>query len=182
VRIDPGTLAIARVAGILDSMMRLLAGTFVGLLGCSTGPGDADAVASSPLSGTMVGAPWTFQMGELHPSQRTPLGNVVARLFQSAYTQCSNDLPATPSLELIFPLQTGDFVLGRSYGVGVAFLGIPCVGIHCGQIDVKTPTASEARIVIDVLTETKATGGVRARYNDNNEVNGRFELAVCPSP
>lgn len=129
----------------------------------------------------MVGAPWTFQMGEIRPSQRTPLGNVVARLFQSTYTQCSNDAPATPSLELLFPLQTGDFVLGQSYGVGVEFLGLPCVGIQCGKIAAKTPTASEARIVIDVLTETKATGGVRARYDDNNEVNGRFELAVCPS-
>jgi hypothetical protein len=40
--------------------------------------------------------------------------------------------------------------------------------------------ATEGRIVVDSVTATRVTGGLHGIYNDGNEVDGRFDVTICP--
>lgn len=40
--------------------------------------------------------------------------------------------------------------------------------------------ATNGRIVVDEVTATTVKGGLVASYDGSNEVNGRFEVTICP--
>jgi hypothetical protein len=77
-------------------------------------------------------------------------------------------------LVALIPQQRGDYELDESHGVGFYRSG-------GGNADAKlAPIATVGRLVVDVVTETTVTGSLYAVIDDANEVNGRFELTVCP--
>jgi hypothetical protein len=40
--------------------------------------------------------------------------------------------------------------------------------------------ATKGRIVVDEVTTTTVQGGLVAEYDGSNQVNGRFEVTICP--
>ena len=40
--------------------------------------------------------------------------------------------------------------------------------------------ATDGRIVVDTVSATRVTGGLHGTYDFDNEVNGQFDLTVCP--
>ncbi|HEY6178995.1 MAG TPA: hypothetical protein VIX73_31295 [Kofleriaceae bacterium] len=79
------------------------------------------------------------------------------------------------------PLQAGDYAIDAVATSASARVNFFSPG------DVKhpepvAPEATEGRLVIDTVTDAEVTGGLRARFDSYNDINGRFELALVRSP
>ena len=131
---------------------------------------------SSSLSGTVAGSPWKFQSGSV--TMRGANGLFVATLFASAGAGCAGSSPASPAVTALVPLQPGDYAVENA-GSRVNFSTTGDVNLPTRASKV-SPAATSGQLTIDTVTDTRMTGRLRARFDSDNEVEGRFELTVCP--
>jgi len=125
-------------------------------------------IAATPLSGTVDGMPWTFQVGATNAFLSEGETDFFATFHASSYMTCVTSGPTELSLIASVPRQPGDFDL--DFERSVTFVGAD---------DFNRVTA-EGRIEIDSVTATMVTGGLHATFDKSNEVNGRFQISVCP--
>ncbi len=106
-------------------------------------------------------------------------GLFVATLFASAGAECSGSSPASPALAVLVPLQPGEYAVDSS-GSRVNFPSTGDVNLPTGMSKI-SPAATSGHLTIDTVTDTAMTGRLRASFDSDNDVEGRFELTVCPS-
>jgi hypothetical protein len=135
------------------------------LAGCSSSGGDN--IVESSLSGKVAGQPWTFQVGatDAFLSDDT---SFFAALYATPYTACVDSEPTTPHLLVSVPKKPGDYDLSLALNITFA------VGSSDNLISLN------GKITVDSVTATSVTGGLVTRYDDGNDVNGQFELTICP--
>jgi hypothetical protein len=137
------------------------------LAGCTGDDGGGDVV-DAPLSGKIGGQSWTFQVGATDAFLSEGDGDFFAALYASPYTACVDREPTGPHILAAIPKQPGDYNL--SLMRNITFV-----------IDGSTNLVSlEGQIVVEEVTATMVTGGLRTRRDDGNDVNGRFQLTICP--
>jgi hypothetical protein len=143
----------------------LILASAAALAGCSSSS-DSEPIATSPLSGKVVGQSWTFQVGATDAFQSED-GDFAATLYATSYTPCTTSEPPGPRLFVSVPKQPGVYPLTLTRNITFANGSDNLITVD-GEIEVHEVTA------------THVTAGLRTRYDDGNDVNGQFELTVCP--
>jgi hypothetical protein len=152
-------------------MTKLLASvvlSIVPIAACSTSSSKVD-IASSPLSGTVDGMPWTFQVGATNAFLSDGDPNFFATFHAASYMPCVDIEPAGPHLIVSVPKQPGDYDFDLS--LNMTFVGN----------NDENRIATDGRIVVDSVTATTVTGGLHGTFDAGNEVNGRFQISICPN-
>lgn len=141
--------------------------TQLALAACSGSDGGDVEIAATPLSGKVGGQAWTFQAGatDAFLSQDS---DFFAALYDTSFTPCGFDEPTGPHLLVSVPKQPGEYPLSLQRNITFVV----------GEAD--NLISLEGRIVVDEVTATRVTGALVTRRDDGNDVNGEFELTVCP--
>jgi hypothetical protein len=140
--------------------------------GCSSsddgGGTNGGAIIDTTLSGKVGGQTWSFQVGATDAFLSDGDDNFFAALYATAYTPCSGPEPSGLHLLVAVPKQPGDYPLNLMRNVTFV------VGDSDNLISL------DGHIIVDEVTATTVTGGLRTRRDDGNDVNGQFQLTVCP--
>lgn len=149
------------------SMRTILIASILSLsaLGC----GESFEIADQPLQGQVGGASWSFVKGDTNAFLSDEDG-YFATLFAEDYEACGFSQGAGNSLILSIPTAKGDYDLGfqRNMTFVVDEDGGP-----------QNLVATEGRIVVDEITATTITGGIHARFDSDNEIDGTFTVSIC---
>lgn len=143
----------------------------LGLAGCGGGSGaggGGGAISSAPLAGKIGGQAWTFGTGESDAflSDATTLW---VDAYAGTFTPCAGNAPLDGDrLILNLPRKTGTSRL--SLDLTETF--------YLGNGD--NLVATSGTIVIDAVTDTTISGGVKFAYDANNSVDGQFTATICP--
>lgn len=141
---------------------------FVVLAGCSSSDDNGENVATSPLAGKVGGQTWTFQIGATDAFLSEGEDDFFAALYAESYTPCTGIEPTSPHLLVSVPKQPGSYDFGTMRNITFVTAGDDNLISLSGQI------------VVDSVTATMITGGVRSHRDDSNDVNGQFQLTICP--
>ena len=137
------------------------------LSGCSSSSDGGGDIAATPLAGKVGGQSWTFQAGLA--SSLSGEDDLLGVLYAEAFTPCTADEPSSSAhLFLAVPRQPGTYAFSPSRNITFAGTGDNDVFSLNGQI------------VVESVTATMVTGGVRSQYDDGNQVDGQFQLTICP--
>lgn len=134
---------------------------------CSSSSSDID-IAATPLAGSVGGTPWTFRVGATDAFLSRDSTEFFATFYAASYTPCVDSEPSGPHLIVAVPKAPGDYDMNLSRNM--TFIGS----------DDRNLIAIDGRIVIDSVTATTVTGGLHGTYDGSNEVNGQFQIAICP--
>ena len=118
------------------------------------------------LSGMVSGQQWSFVAGSTDGFLSEGQDDFFAVLYPKAYTACGSE-PSGPHLIVSIPKVAGDYSMNLSRNM-----------TFVDGSDNKI--ATDGRIVVDSVTSTHVTGGLHGTYDFDNEVNGQFDLTVCP--
>jgi hypothetical protein len=143
-----------------------LLAALLALPACSGSSDGDEEIAAGPLSGKVAGQAWTFQAGATDAFLSED-GDFFAALYDTSFTPCGFDEPNRPHLLLSLPKQPGTYDL--SLMRNITFV----VG------ESENLVSLDGQIVVDEVTATSVTGGLRTRRDDGNDVNGQFQLTVC---
>ena len=135
---------------------------------CSASSSSVD-IASSPLAGSVGGKAWSFQVGATDAFLSEGDPNFFATFYASSYTPCVDIEPSGPHLIVAVPKKVGDYDL--DFALNMTFV----------DANSNNLIATDGRIVIDSVSSTTVTGGLHGIYDGNNEVNGRFQISICPN-
>ena len=133
--------------------------------GCGTD--SSVTIATTPLAGKVAGQAWTFAAGHTSAFLSKDEPDFFASLYAMTFTACGFSEPTGPHVIAAIPKTAGDYDLSLS--LNMTFTD--------GSNNL---ISTEGRIVVDEVTPTKVTGGLHAKYDASNEVDGRFEVTVCP--
>ncbi len=137
------------------------------LAACTDSGGSTD-IATTPLAGKVAGQSWTFGGGVTDGFLSKGENNFFADLYSMAYSKCDHSgEPTGPHVILSIPRQVGDYTL--SLGLNMTFVN---------GSDNKIGTSG--KISVDSVDATHVTGGIHAKYDGDNEVNGTFDVTICP--
>jgi len=139
----------------------------VSFSGCAASSASDVDIATTNLAGTVSGQPWVFQAGSTDAFLSEGDGDFFAAFYPSAYTPCVDSDPTGPHLIASIPKQPGDYDMSLSRNMTFAD----------GLSNLVT---IDGRVVIETVTATTVTGGLHGTYNGGNEVNGKFQLTICP--
>lgn len=147
-----------------------LALLFVPLLGFACGETD---IPDTPLAGIIGGEAWTMKTAHTD-SFLSDEDSFFISAFEQSFEACASE-PSDDPNQVIFTLPTatgsGDFdLLG---GISLTFVVREDDGLN-------NLIATEGAYVIESVTDTQVVGKVLARFDDGNEVSGRFEARICP--
>lgn len=153
-------------------MTKLLGLAFVSAIaftGCTSddGGGGELTIDSTPLAGTVYGAPWTFTSGATDAFLSEGDDNFFSDFYATAYT-CGQTQPSGASLIVAIPKVPGDYPMSLSQNM-----------TFTNGSDNKI--AVDGMIHVDSVTATKVVGGLVGRFDDQNYVSGQFTLTICPS-
>lgn len=123
-------------------------------------------ISEAPLSGNVLGEPWTFQRGHTSAFLSEGEDDFFALLYAQPFTECGFE-PSGPRLIVSIPKETGEYDFGL--GLNMTF-----------SDGVDNLITSDGRIVVDSVSATRVTGGLAGSYDADNEVTGRFDIAICP--
>src|SRR5262249_46259600 len=119
------------------------------------------------LSGVVGGQTWSFQAGATDGFLSHGETDFYAPLYPVPFTPCGISGPRGPHLILSLRDVAADSNPGlarnRTFVDGTANLD-PVAG----------------RIIVDVVTADHVSGGLRGTYDVDNEVNGQFDVTICP--
>jgi hypothetical protein len=132
--------------------------------GSEDGGGSDVVISNLPVTGVVGGAPWTFLWGATDAYLSEGEDDFFAELSSEAGTCRGSSFG--DGLLLSVPRQLGDYPL--SLARNVTFV-----------VGDDNLIATEGHIVVEDVTGTFLRGGIHVRYDDDNEVNGRFTLTVC---
>jgi hypothetical protein len=138
------------------------------LASCAGSDDDGGELVDTPLSGKVGGQTWTFQVGETDAFLSEGSGDFFAALYSTPYTPCSRSEPTGPHLLVSVPKQPGDYDLSLMRNITFVVDGSSNLISLQGQV------------VVESVTATTVTGGLRTKRDDGNDVNGQFQLTICP--
>jgi hypothetical protein len=136
------------------------------LAGCSSSSG-GDAIVSSPLSGKVGGQSWTFQTGATDTFLSQDSDDFAAVLYATSYAPCTGN-PSGPHLFVSVPKQPGVYNLS------------PTRNVTFTVNDTDNLISLDGVVAVHEVTATSVTGGLQTHYDGGNDVNGQFQLTVCP--
>lgn len=145
--------------------LSILALSFAALAGCAS-DGREDLV-TTPLAGEVGGQAWTFVAGHTSAFLSEGEDDFFATLYAEQFTPCGFSEPTGPHLIVAIPKTPGDYDLSLSRNMTFV-------------VDSDNKISVDGRIVVDTVTADKVTGGLVSSYDGDNEVNGTFEVTVCP--
>jgi hypothetical protein len=148
-----------------NKLASVLVLAMVAMTGCTIETMD---ISAAPLAGTVDGQTWTFQVGHTDSFLSEGRDDFSASLYPTSFTTCGFSEPSGPHLIVAIPKLPGDYELG--FGRNMTFVGA----------DSHNLVAFDGRIVVDQVSATHVTGGLHGTYDFDNEVNGRFDVTVCP--
>jgi hypothetical protein len=134
------------------------------------GCGSDYEITEQPLAGTIGGAAWTFFEGDTN-AFLSDGDTYFASLYAADFEPCGFGQPSGNSLILNLPKETGEWDLSLSRNMTFVVEGTDGTENLIG---------TEGVIRIDSITTDTITGGVHARYDGDNEVDGTFSLTICP--
>jgi hypothetical protein len=137
------------------------------LAGCAADEGSAE-ISAEMMTGSVGGQTWAFKAGHTSAFLSEGEPDFFASLYPMTFTACGFSEPAGNHLIVAIPKMPGDYEL--SLARNMTFV----VGGNQNLI------ATNGRIVVDEVTATTVKGGLVASYDGQNEVNGRFEVTICP--
>ena len=138
------------------------------LVGCATDDAGSAEISDQMLTGSVGGQAWSFQAGHTSAFLSEGEPDFFASLYPAAFTACGFSEPAGNHLIVAIPKTPGEYEMSLSRNMTFV------VG------DSNNLIATKGRIVVDEVTPTSVKGGLVATYDGDNEVNGRFEVTVCP--
>jgi hypothetical protein len=139
--------------------------TALSLSACSAS--GSETIDPTPLAGIVDGQSWTFQAGATDAFLSEGEDDFFAVLHASSFTPCGFSEPDGPHLIVSIPKTPGEYEMSLS--LNMTFV-----------VDNDNLVAFDGRIVVDEVTETSVSGGLVASYDGDNEVNGRFNVTICP--
>lgn len=142
--------------------------TLVGTAAC--GGGGTTEVSADPLAGSINGKPFTFVSGETNGFLSEGDDNFFSDLYGEASTPCGFSHPTGPHLIASIPMTPGDYTLSLQLNMTFTY--------DDGDT-IQNLVATNGRLIVDEVTTTSVTGRLHGIYNDDNEVDGAFMLAVC---
>jgi hypothetical protein len=118
------------------------------------------------LSGTVGGQIWSFQAGSTNGFLSEGQTDFYAVMYPVAYTECGTE-PSGPHIIVSVPKAAGDFNFDLSRNMTFVDGEDNLVSI-------------DGRIVVDSVTADHVSGGLHGTYDIDNEVDGQFDITVCP--
>jgi hypothetical protein len=139
------------------------------LVGCATDDGDTSSteIASSPVTGMVGGQAWTFAAGHTDAFLSEGDDDFFATLFPSQFTTCGFSEPSGNHLILSIPKTVGDYPMSLSRNMTFV-------------VGSDNKIAIDGHIAVTEVTATKVKGGIVAKFDSQNEINGTFEIPICP--
>ena len=136
--------------------------------GCATDDGDTSSteISSSPVTGMVGGQAWTFQAGHTDAFLSEGDDDFFATLFPSTFTTCGFSEPSGNHLILSIPKTVGDYPMSLSRNMTFV-------------VGSDNKIAIDGHIVVTEVTATKLKGGIAAKFDSQNEINGTFEIPIC---
>ncbi len=130
---------------------------------------ELSSIADQALTGTVAGQAWTLVDGDVAPFLASNT-EYVASLFDVARGGCDAAWPeAGGVLQVEFPREVGAYELSALRSVSMAPIGNFSAGV----------AAASGLLVISEITADRVRGGLRAEADDNNHVEGRFDVQIC---
>lgn len=140
----------------------------VGLVGCAADSGGSTAdIEAVPLTGMVGGQAWTFQAGHTDSFLSKDEPTFFATMFPTTFTTCGFSEPAGNHLILSLPKTPGEYPMSLSRNMTFV-------------VGNDNKIAVNGMIRIDEVTATHITGGLVSSFDSQNEVNGTFDIPVCP--
>lgn len=136
------------------------------MIGC----GESFEISDQPLQGQVGGESWSFVKGDTNAFLSDEDG-FFATLFAAEYEACGFSQSTGNSLILTIPTKVGDYDLNLQRNMTF---------VVDGGNGRENLVATEGRIVIDEISATTITGGIYARFNGDNEIDGAFTVEICP--
>ena len=151
----------------MKTLTSVLAVAMMALVGCAS-DSDTPELSDTTMTGKIGGQAWTFTAGHTSAFLSEGEPDFFASLYPAAFTACGFSEPGGNHLIVAIPKTAGDYELSLSRNMTFV------VGEATNLI------ATNGRIVVDEVTATTVKGGLVASYDGQNEVNGRFEVTICP--
>jgi hypothetical protein len=138
------------------------------LAGCATDDtGSSTDIAPTPLAGTVGGQAWTFQAGHTDGFLSKDEPDFFATMFPTTFTTCGFSEPSGNHLILSIPKTPGEYPMSLSRNMTFV-------------VGSDNKIAVNGMIRVDEVTATAVKGGIVASFDAQNEVNGTFEIPICP--
>jgi len=137
----------------------------VAALGC----GESFEISDQPLQGQVGGESWSFLKGDTSVFLSDSDG-YFARLYAEDFEACGFSQATGNRLILSIPTEIGDYDLGLQRNMTFV------VEEEDGPLNL---IATEGRIIVDEITATTITGGIHARFDGDNEIDGNFTVTIC---
>jgi hypothetical protein len=130
------------------------------------------AISSGILAGKVGGQPWSL----VSAFTDSFLSEGQSEFFVTAYAEqvdgCESSVGSNINrMILLIPKDPGDYALGHPL---TATFVVDPGGTNQNLF------ATKGRIVVDEVTATSVRGGAAIDYDANNQVNGQFQVSVCP--
>ena len=135
-------------------------------LGC----GGSVEIGDQPLAGEVGGEPWVFVKGHTSAFLSDDDG-YFASLYAGDFTPCEFDRPDGNSVILSIPTEVGEY--GLSLERNMTFV----VDTSDGPENL---IGTSGTIAVDTITADTITGGVHAKFDGGNEIDGMFSVTICP--
>jgi hypothetical protein len=150
----------------MKTLTSVLAIAMMALVGCAAD--DAKEISAEQMTGSVGGQTWAFKAGHTSFFLSDGEPDFFASLYPMTFTACGFSEPGGNHLIVAIPKAPGDYEMSLSRNMTFV------VGGNQNLI------ATNGRIVVDEVTATTVKGGLVATYDGSNEVNGRFEITICP--
>lgn len=144
----------------------MLLGSVVFAVAAAACAGDGVEISTAPLTGKVGGQSWTFVAGDTS-AFLSDENDFFAQFYAATFTACGFSTPQGNSLIVAVPTKVGDYEMSLSRNMTFV-------------VGDQNLIATDGRIVVDEVTATKVSGGLHATYDGDNEVDGRFEITICP--
>jgi hypothetical protein len=147
----------------------LLAGLFA--IGC----GEDFTVADMQMAGRIDGMAWTLADAETNAFLSAGSSNLFTNMYEHVLeSPCQGIGTSSPRhLLLSVPKSPGSYAL--SVSLNATFV------IEEGN-QTQNLVATRGRLEVDEVTPTLVRGGAHIVLDNDNEVNGKLEIRVCPAP
>ncbi|MBI2892730.1 MAG: hypothetical protein HYY06_04210 [Deltaproteobacteria bacterium] len=154
-------------------MQRAMAFVFL-VCACGGGRGDDDdddlPIPEATLAGQVGAEGWELAGGYTNAFLSEGEAEFFAELYAEQLEPCGFETPTRPHLIASIPKEPGEYSLS---------LSLNATFVIEGADGPENLVATDGRIVVDEVTESSVRGGMSVSYDDDNEVEGQFEVAVC---
>jgi hypothetical protein len=152
----------------MKTLISLFTVSMMALVGCASDDGGSADLSDATMTGKVGGQAWTFAAGHTSAFLSEGDDDFFATLYPAAFTTCGFSEPGGNHLIVSIPKTPGEYPMSLSRNMTFV------VG------DSNNLIATKGTIFVDEVTATTVKGGLVATYDGQNEVNGHFEIAICP--